>query len=72
VETQLIQPHSIVFDLVYNPAETPLLAAAKARGATAVSGLGMLVYQAAESFKLWTGQDADTKAMFAAARTALV
>jgi shikimate dehydrogenase len=71
VETQLIQPHSIVFDLVYNPAETPLLAAAKARGATPVSGLGMLVYQAAESFKLWTGKDPDPEAMFAAARAAL-
>jgi shikimate dehydrogenase len=71
VETQLIQPSSIVFDVVYNPAETPLLAAAKMRGAKTVSGLGMLVYQAAESFKLWTGGDADTDAMFAAARAAL-
>jgi shikimate dehydrogenase len=71
VEPHLIRPNSIVFDLVYNPAETPLLAAAKAAGAKPVPGLGMLVYQAAESFKLWTGKDADTKAMFDAARAAL-
>ena len=67
----LIEPHTTVFDLVYNPADTPLTLAAKSRGAKAVSGLGMLVYQAAESFKLWTAKDADTAAMFAAARTAL-
>jgi shikimate dehydrogenase len=71
VQPHLIRPNSIVFDLVYNPAETPLLAAAKAAGAKPVPGLGMLVYQAAESFKLWTGKDADTKAMFDAARAAL-
>jgi shikimate dehydrogenase len=67
----LIEKKTTVFDLVYNPAETPLVLAAKSRGAKAVSGLGMLVYQAAESFKLWTGKDADTKAMFDAARGAL-
>ena len=71
MDASLIQPKTLVFDLVYNPAETPLTAAAKARGATAASGLGMLVYQAAESFKLWTGKDADTRAMFAAARAAV-
>jgi shikimate dehydrogenase len=66
-----ISPDVTVFDVVYNPAETPLVAAAKSRGARATSGLGMLVYQAAESFRLWTGQDADAKAMLAAAREAL-
>jgi shikimate dehydrogenase len=71
VEASLIQPQTLVFDLVYNPLETPLVAAAKSRGAKAHAGLGMLVYQAAESFKLWTGADADTKAMMAAARSAL-
>ena len=71
VEAERIEPATIVFDLVYNPSETPLLAAAKSRGAKPISGLGMLVYQAAESFKLWTGRDADTDAMFAAARAAL-
>ncbi|MDP9238281.1 MAG: hypothetical protein M3P30_12965 [Chloroflexota bacterium] len=51
--------------------ETPFVAAAKSRGAKAISGLGMLVYQAAESFKLWTAQDADIAAMRAAAELAL-
>jgi shikimate dehydrogenase len=68
---ELMQARTLFFDLVYNPVETPLTAAAKAVGAKGVSGLGMLVYQAAESFKLWTGQDADAAAMFAAGRAAL-
>jgi len=71
VPADLIQPATTVFDLVYNPLETPLLAAARARGAKAVGGLGMLVYQAAESFRLWTGQDADVAALLAAARASL-
>ena len=71
VPEDLIEKRTTVFDLVYNPAETPLTLAAKSRGAKAVTGLGMLVYQAAESFKLWTAKDADTAAMFAAARAAL-
>jgi len=67
----LMQARTVFFDLVYNPVETPFVAAAKSSGAKAVSGLGMLVYQAADTFKLWTGQDADTSAMFAAGRAAL-
>ena len=61
----------VVFDLVYNPTETPLLKQAAERNSKAVSGLGMLVYQAAESFKLWTGQDANTDAMVEAGKKAL-
>ena len=71
VDAALIQPRTLVFDLVYNPAETGFAAAAKARGAKAVTGLGMLVYQAAESFKLWTGKEADVGAMRSAAEAAL-
>jgi shikimate dehydrogenase len=67
----LLQPHTTVYDLVYNPVDTPLVKAARTRGAKAVSGLGMLVYQAAESFRLWTGRDADTDAMLKAGREAL-
>lgn len=71
LDTDYIPADGTVFDLVYNPAETPLLKAAKEKGAKAVSGLGMLVYQAAESFRLWTGQDADTEKMLTAGREAL-
>lgn len=47
----------LVADVIYQPIETPFLKWAKAQGNPTINGLGMLVYQAAESFKLWTGQD---------------
>ena len=60
-----------VVDLVYHPADTPLLTAARAQGAQAVNGLGMLLHQAARSFTLWTGQPPPLDAMRAAVTTAL-
>ncbi|MBF6600813.1 MAG: shikimate dehydrogenase [Dehalococcoidia bacterium] len=68
VDVSLIGETATVFDLVYNPEETALVAGARDRGIKASGGLGMLVYQAAESFRLWTGQGADIGAMIAAAR----
>jgi shikimate dehydrogenase len=56
----------VVVDLIYDPLETAWLAAARARGAHTVGGLGMLVYQAAHAFTLWTGVDAPVAAMRAA------
>jgi len=50
----------LVADVIYQPIETPLLAYAKAQGNPTVNGLGMLLYQAAESFKLWTGHEMPT------------
>ena len=47
-----------VFDMVYDPVETPLIAAARERGLQTVDGLNMLVEQAATSFKLFFGKDA--------------
>jgi shikimate dehydrogenase len=47
-----------VFDMVYDPVETPLIVAARARGLQAVDGLAMLIEQAATSFKLFFGADA--------------
>ncbi len=44
-----------VCDIVYNPLETPLLAAARARGARCVHGLGMLIHQARPAFEAWWG-----------------
>ena len=47
----------IVFDLVYNPPQTKLLKLAASRGAITISGLKMLVHQAAKSFELWTNEE---------------
>ena len=46
----------IVFDLVYAPAETPLLAQARADGCMTIGGIEMLVAQAEKQFEMWTGQ----------------
>jgi shikimate 5-dehydrogenase len=46
----------IVFDLVYAPTVTPLLAAAEEAGCLTIGGLEMLVAQAERQFELWTGQ----------------
>lgn len=57
----------LVFDLVYHPPVTPLMEAARAQGAAAVSGLGMLIHQAAHAFRAWTGHDPPLSVMSAAA-----
>ncbi|MBE9605393.1 shikimate dehydrogenase [Acetobacteraceae bacterium H6797] len=49
--------HAVVSDIVYVPMETPLLAAARARGLVAVDGLGMLLHQARPGFSAWFGTD---------------
>lgn len=51
----LLPDHAIVTDLVYVPLETPLLAAARARGLRTVDGLGMLLNQAVPGFEHWFG-----------------
>jgi shikimate dehydrogenase len=52
-----------VCDVIPNPPRTPFLAEATARGATTLDGLGMLVYQGAIGFKMWTGLDAPIAVM---------
>lgn len=47
----------IVSDVIYNPRETKLLRVAKEHGCQTFNGLYMLLYQGAEAFKIWTGQD---------------
>jgi shikimate dehydrogenase len=66
-----LRPQHVVADLVYDPPETPLLAAARAAGATGIDGVGMLVHQAALAFEHWTGRPAPVAVMAAAARAAL-
>ena len=53
----------VVFDAVYNPNETVLLKEAIKAGAKPVYGIKMLLYQGAESFKIWTGRDAPVDVM---------
>lgn len=53
----LLQPGQIVYDMVYNPLETRLLADARTAGAKTVSGIEMLIAQAARAFSIWTGQE---------------
>jgi shikimate dehydrogenase len=67
-DAERLSAEQVVVDTVYEPEETPLLAAARARGARALNGLGMLVHQAARSFTLFTGEPAPLEVMRAAAR----
>ncbi|HEY4988934.1 MAG TPA: shikimate dehydrogenase, partial [Opitutaceae bacterium] len=51
----VFQDVAAVYDMIYNPAETPLLRQARARGLPHANGLGMLVHQGAKSLEIWTG-----------------
>jgi shikimate dehydrogenase len=53
----------LVCDVIPNPPDTPFLQKARAAGATTLDGLGMLVYQGAIAFKMWTGHDAPVAVM---------
>jgi shikimate dehydrogenase len=64
-------PGTLVVDLLYRPVSTPLQLAARAAGAEAFGGLGLLLHQAALSFELWTGTPAPLHAMSAAALVAI-
>ena len=66
-ETLLFQELAVA-DIVYNPLMTHLLQAAQQTGCRIVDGLGMLVYQGAEAFKLWTGITPPVQEMFAVLR----
>jgi len=61
----------VLVDLLYRPAVTPAQQAARAAGARAFGGLGLLLHQAALSFELWTGRPAPLEVMSAAAVAAL-
>jgi len=71
IPPELIPPGVLVFDIVANPPETRLLAEARRGGARTVSGVAMLAYQGAESFRLWTGVEPPLDVMLQAARSAV-
>jgi shikimate dehydrogenase len=65
------RPGQMVIDLIYRPLRTRWLLDAQERGADAWGGLGMLVHQAAASFRIWTGRRPPVEVMSAAAVRAL-
>lgn len=71
LDPSLLRPNHVVVDAVYQPLITPLLGAAAERGCHTFDGLGMLVFQAARQFRLWTGSEAPLAAMRAAVHTAI-
>jgi shikimate dehydrogenase len=66
-----LTPGQVAYDLVYTPPETPFLLDAHAAGVETHHGLGMLVGQAAASYRRWTGQQAPVATMSAAALAAI-
>ena len=56
-DTSMFHKDLIVSDIIYNPRETQLMNFAKEAGCSTFNGLYMLLYQGAEAFKIWTGQD---------------
>lgn len=56
-DTSLFRPDLIVSDVIYNPQETKLLREAREAGCRTFNGMYMLLYQGAEAFKLWTGEE---------------
>jgi len=70
IDLSLLPGSPRIFDMIYNPPETPLLRAAASRGLRAANGLAMLVHQGARALELWTGAPVDAAVMRAALTTA--
>ncbi|MFS9170874.1 shikimate dehydrogenase [Streptococcus infantis] len=61
IPTSIVLPEKLmVADVIYQPFETPFLKWASNQGNQSINGLGMLLYQAAEAFQLWTGKEMPT------------
>ena len=67
-----IPSSALIYDLVYNPSETPLLKMAAKAGARVLGGFPMLVYQGAMGFELWIGKKAPVDIMYRAAKEVLL
>jgi shikimate dehydrogenase len=59
----MVERARAVYDMIYRPAETPLLRRARAAGCQVANGIGMLLYQGAKALELWTGQKAPIRVM---------
>ena len=63
ISVDWLQPNAIVYDIVYTPPVTPLMAAAAERGCQTLGGIGMLIHQGAIAFEKWTGVTPCTQTM---------
>ncbi len=63
IDKKLLRKGLVVCDLIYNPPATPLIKEARKRKLKAMNGLGMLLYQGALSFGIWTGRPAPVDVM---------
>jgi shikimate 5-dehydrogenase len=71
VPGRALRPEAVVFDMVYEPRETPLLVASRAIGCRTIDGAEMLVAQAVGQFEAWTGREAPVEVMTRAAVEAI-
>ena len=63
IDLKILHPRLLVCDLIYNPPKTKLLIEAEKIGAKTLNGLGMLLYQGALAFTIWTGREAPIEIM---------
>ena len=56
-DPSMLHSNLVVSDVVYNPEKTKLLKMAEEQGCKIINGLGMMLWQGAEAFKLWTGKE---------------
>ena len=70
-DASILHEGQILVDIVYKPLETPLIATARAQGASVANGVAMLAHQAAVQFELWTGVDAPIDVMLASVASQL-
>ena len=68
IDPNRLYPHNLVYDIIFNPAETRFLAGARAVGCRTANGMGMLLWQGALAFELWTKQAAPVEWMRQALR----
>ena len=66
-----LSSHTKVYDMIYNPPETALLAEARKAGMTCGNGLSMLVHQAARALEIWTGDRVPSEVMLREAKLAM-
>lgn len=56
-DSSWLRPELIVSDVIYNPRKTKLLEMAESIGCKAINGLGMMLWQGAKAFELWTCEE---------------